>query len=112
MIKPDCFCIFAADMKKLRYIAAVLAVMIALLMSVDESISLYANINTTHIPFHSGNTDASNHHTVSFGDHFFQKYSILISDFELSDNHHASMKEQPAFSHFLSSIWQPPKQTC
>jgi hypothetical protein len=112
MIKSDCFCIFAVDMKKLRYIAAVLAVMIALLMSVDESISLYANINTTHIPFHSGNADASHHHTISFGDHFFQRCSISITDPDLSSDLQSFMKLQPEFSYFLSSIWQPPKQSC
>jgi len=99
-------------MKKLRYIAAVLAVMIALLMSVDESISLYANINTTHIPFHTGNTDGPHHHTISFGDHFFQKSSIIFSGSDLSNHLHLFMKAQPEFSYFLSSIWQPPKQSC
>lgn len=89
-----------------------MAVFIALLMSVDESISLYSNITATHIPNNSGNADTSHHHTVTFGDHFFQKYSILISNFGVTDNHHTSMKAQPAFSYFLSSIWQPPKQTC
>jgi len=112
MIFSVCFCIFAPDMKKLKYIAAILAVMIALLMSVDESISLYANINTTHIPFHTGNTDSSHHHTISFGDHFFQKNSILFSGSDLSKHMHSFMKAQPEFSYFLSSIWQPPKQTC
>jgi hypothetical protein len=99
-------------MKKLKYIAALTAVFIALLMSVDESISLYSNITTTHIPHNSGNADTSHHHTVTFGDHFFQKYSILISDFGLSNYHHAFLNDQPAFSYFLSSIWQPPKQSC
>jgi hypothetical protein len=99
-------------MKKLKYIAAILAVFIALLMSVDESISLYSNITSTNIPHNSGKADASHHHTVTFGDHFFQKYSILFSDFELSFHHHAFMKDQPEFSNFHSAIWQPPKQTC
>lgn len=99
-------------MKKLKYIAALTAVFIALLMSVDESISLYSNITTTHIPVSSGSADASHHHTLAFGDHFFQKYSILITDFGLPDHHHAFTTDQPAFSYFLSSIWQPPKQSC
>jgi len=108
----DYFYTFVPDMKKLKYIAAILAVFIALLMSVDESICLYSNITTTHIPDNSGNADASHHHTVTFADHFFQKYSILFSNFELSDHHHAFMKDQPEFSYFLSTIWQPPKQSC
>ena len=93
----------------MKYIAAMLAVVIALLLSVDESISLYANIAATHITMNSENPDASHHHTVTFGDHFFQKYSILFSNTELSVHHHAFMKNQPEFSYFLSSIWQPPK---
>ena len=99
-------------MKKLKYLAALIAIFIALLMSVDESISLYSNITTTHIPVNTGNTDASHHHTVTFGDHFFQKCSTFITDFGLCDNHHTVLIDQPAFSYFLSSIWQPPKQSC
>ena len=99
-------------MKKLKYIAALTAVFIALLMSVDESISLYSNITTTHIPVGNGKTDASHHHTVTFGDHFFQKCSTLIANFGHCDHHHTILIDQPAFSFFLSSIWQPPKLSC
>lgn len=99
-------------MKKLKYIAAILAFTIALLMSVDESMSLYSNLTATHIPFQTGNTDAWHHHTVSFGDHFFQKNSILFPHADLSTDLHSFVKVQPEFSYFLSSIWQPPKQSC
>lgn len=96
-------------MKKLKYIATILAVLIALLMSVDESISFYSTIEIAQTPFSKGNADVSHHHTISITDHYFQNTSISISQNAAITDLFLSQRDQTEINYFLASIWQPPK---
>jgi len=98
-------------MKKLKTIAAVIAVSFALLLCVDDSISFYTDIEMVQIPFGSI-PDGSFHHHVLNGDHFFQKYAIPFSALNLPNDLHSLTKVQPVHNYHFSSIWQPPKKSC
>ena len=97
-------------MKKLKYIATVVAVFISVLMCFDDSISSIINLNAVEIPLQSDCSDASHHHHFAPADHFFQKNSFSFLEFNLSTDLISFLMDQPEANFFLSSIWQPPKK--
>jgi hypothetical protein len=97
-------------MKKLRFIATIVAVFISVLMCFDDSISSIINVTTVEIPLHSDCSDTSHHHHFAPTDHFFQKNSFTFLEFNLSTDLKSFLMDQPEANFFLSSIWQPPKK--
>jgi hypothetical protein len=99
-------------MKKLKHIAAFLAVVLSALMCFDDSISLFMSAETIEIPMHSDCSDATHHHHYSLTDHFFQKSIISDSTTGFVSGLQLFLINQSITGQFLSSIWQPPKRTC
>ena len=97
--------------QKLKHIASLAALLIALLMSVDDSIAFFTDIDVVQVPV-TGVPDGTHHQHISFTDHFFQKNidsrteNQPASTLQLADNFHYTPGT------FLSSIWQPPKSSC
>lgn len=95
----------------LKHIASLAAVLFALYMSVDDSISLFADIEVVQVPV-TGVPDGTHHQHVSFADHYFQKITDShtecppASTLYMTDNYHHTPGA------YLSSIWQPPKSSC
>jgi hypothetical protein len=97
--------------QKLKYIVSLAALFIALLMSVDDSISFFTDTHIVQGPVTSV-PDGTHHQHVSFTDHFFQK-----TNDSRTDNQPASTIQLARDFHYtpgtyLSSIWQPPKSSC
>jgi hypothetical protein len=99
-------------MKKLQRIAAVLAVLLSMFMCIDDSISLFLNIDTIETPVQSDCNDVTHHHHFTLTDHFFQKNLVSYSNTEFATGVHLFLINQPIADQFLSSIWQPPQKTC
>jgi len=97
-------------MKKLKYIATVLAVFVSVLMCFDDSISSFINIDTIEVPSQFDCSNTSHHHHFAQPDHFFQKNSCSFLAFNLSVDLNTILMDQPEVNFFLSSIWQPPKK--
>lgn len=104
-------CKFVAMKQKLKQIASLAALLIALLMSVDDGIAFFADVDVVQVPV-TGVPDGTHHQHVSFTDHFFQKNTDSRSESRpvltiyLADNYHYTPGA------YLSSIWQPPKSSC
>lgn len=116
MLYPGCNCglpffsdIFALIMKKLKHIAAILAVMLSMLMSVDDSLALCLCIDSIETPASSDFSDVTHHHHISLTDHFFQKSSISDSNPGFIQQIQLFLNNQSLADQFLSSIWQPPQ---
>jgi len=101
--------IFALIMNKFKYIAAILAVILSMLMSVDDSLALCFCIDSIETPAASDFTDVTHHHHFSLTDHFFQKSSISYSDPGFIQQIQLFLNNQSLADQFLSSIWQPPQ---
>ena len=97
-------------MKKLKYIAAILSVIIALLMSIDDSFSMYFDIHATEMPLQSDCSDASHFHPLSLTDHFFHKASASGAAVSPAILFQISLNDKPVADLYLTSIWQPPKK--
>lgn len=98
-------------MKKIKHIAAILAVILSMTVSVDDIFFLCINIESAGIPAHSNSSDVTHHHHFSISDHFCQKYSVSDSGPEFTPGDQSPLYNQPFADMFLSSIWQPPQKT-
>ncbi len=106
------FRIFASGMKKLKTIASIMAVLIALLMSFDDSFAFCFNVNTIEMPSETDCSDVTHHHHSSLTDHYFQKNAIARPGYESVSSLNLFSKSQSITDHYLSSIWQPPQISC
>ncbi|MFZ4547521.1 MAG: hypothetical protein ACOYN4_08805 [Bacteroidales bacterium] len=97
-------------MKKLKYLATALAIIISLLLGFDDSFSSFVSLNNIEIPSRSDCSDVSHHHHQSLTDHFFQKSLVSEGNIRLSGNYKLLNIDQPISDHYLSSIWQPPQK--
>jgi hypothetical protein len=98
-------------MKFIKNILPTLAVVITLLISFDECFSSLIYSETIQLPLQSDCSDLSQYNHLSILDHFFQKYSNSVSDFESISDFTSLFKEHSISGYYLSSIWQPPKIT-
>jgi len=96
-------------MKKLKQIAAVLAITLSMYISVDDVIFLCLNIDSVEIPVHSNSSDINHHHHFSITDHFCQKNSSSDPEPEFAPRVQSLFNNQPLAQQFLCSIWQPPQ---
>jgi hypothetical protein len=99
-------------MKKIKHIAVIFAVILSILISFDDSFSLFTNFDIIEIPIQSDCQAVSHHHHISITDHFFQKNFVSDSDFEPLPDFKLILSDQSIADLYLSSIWQPPKITC
>ena len=96
-------------MKKLKQIAAVLAITLSMYISVDDAIFLCLNIDSVEIPVHSNSSDINHHHHFSIADHFYQKNSGSDPEPEFAPGVQSLLNNQSLSDQFLCSIWQPPQ---
>jgi hypothetical protein len=97
-------------MKKLKYLATAIAITISLLLSFDDSFSLFADLNNIEIPSQSDCSGVSHHHHQTLTDHFFQKSLVSDNNIQLQGNYKLLNIDQPISDNFLSCIWQPPQK--
>jgi hypothetical protein len=96
-------------MKKLKQIAAVLAVTISMFICVDDVLFLCLTIDSVEIPMHSDSSDITHQHHFSLTDHFCDKNSGADPGPEVAPADQSLLKHKPLADLFLSSIWQPPQ---
>lgn len=99
-------------MKRVKYMAAVLAVFISVLVCFDDSIASIINIYSIEIPLAKDCSNVIHHHHISAADHFFQTNFISLSVFKQPTDLLSVATVQFEVSCFLSYIWQPPKKVC
>jgi len=107
---PDS-CKFVPVKQTLKHIVSLAAVLFALYMSVDDSISFFADSEVVQVPMASI-PDGAHHQHVSFTDHFFQKNTDSHPDCQAASTIQAADHYHYTPGTYLSAIWQPPKSSC
>jgi len=112
LVAIDSFDIFVICMKIIKHLAVVSAILLSMLISFDDSISLFFSVDAIEIPVYSDCSDVTHHHHFSLTDHFFQKNSISDSNIVFAPGFRLFLVNHTIADHFLSSIWQPPQRNC
>lgn len=99
-------------MKKLKTIASILAVVIALLISFDDSFAFCFKVDTIEMPSQTDCSDVTHHHHTSLTDHYFQKNTSAYTGYEAVIDLNLFLKNQSVTDQYLASIWQPPQISC
>jgi len=97
-------------MKKVKYLATALAVIITLLLSFDESFALYLNAGIIEIPLQSDCPELSHHHHFSTADYFIHKNTITGLVVSLPAEFQLFVKDQSFTDPYSTFIWQPPEK--
>ena len=99
-------------MRNLNHFAVISAILISMLISIDDSISMFFSVDAIEIPVSSDCSDITHHHHFTLTDHFFQKNSVADSSIIFAPGFQLFVVNQSIADQFLSSIWQPPQRYC